>query len=693
MSLDNATSPFLLAHKDNPIQWRTWGPEALAEAKASDKPILLSMGYVGCHWCHVMSREAFSDAETAAAIHENFIPILADREERPDLDMLYQGAAGLMGHPGGWPMNIFLTPDGRPFWVSGFLAREDQAESPSFRRLVNDTALLWKNDRARAEDTGNRVREAVENLYNRDMSAAQESINLDLTAVRIAQRHDIFFGGLQGLPKFPNVHLLDVMWRAFLRTGTQQFSQIIFTTLDSVLAGGVYDHIGGGFFRHGLDEQWREPSFEKMLYDQALMINTCCEIYQFNRNELCRQRVAETVAFLMRDLKVGDLFAASISSGSQIEDAKYYTWSEAEIDAGLVGTFSARFKQVYGITRDGNVQGRNLPFRLGHPAPANEADEALLLKQREMLLALRLKRTLPQRDHRVLTNWNGLAISALARAGRVFDRPEWIQLAISAFDAIIATMGGEENTLSHVKGSMGIADDYADMARAAMQLREVTGDDRFLIQARAWTQVLNTHFWNNQIGGYCYYADNAEQLFVRPRMVFDNPTPPANGTMLWVLTRLALLTGETEYMGRASTLAATFGNEAARMLNGAGGFFTGFEYLLNSLIILVIGHKGHSRTQELVRAFWSRPMPNAMLVQIEPGDTLPAQHPANGRGMQGGQPTAYICQSGQCSDPIINGGDLALALTLPPQLRAQAQAQLQQQAQQQQQPQQQPRFM
>jgi len=692
MSLDNATSPYLIAHKDNPIQWRTWGPEALAEAKASDKPILLSMGYVGCHWCQVMSREAFSDAETAAAIHENFIPILADREERPDLDMLYQGAAGLMGHPGGWPLNIFLTPDGRPFWVSGFLAREDQAESPSFRRLVNDTALLWKNDRARAEDTGNRVREAVENLYNRDMSAAQESMNLDLTALRIAQRHDIFFGGLQGVPKFPNVHLLDVMWRAYLRTGTQQFSQVIFTTLDSVLTGGVYDHIGGGFFRHGLDEQWREPSFEKMLYDQALLINICSEIYQFNRSELCRQRVTETVAFLMRDMKVGDLFAASISSGSQTEDAKYYTWSEPEIDAGLVGTFSARFKQVYGITRDGNVLGRNLPFRLGHPAPANEADEALLLKQREMLQALRLKRPLPQRDDRVLTNWNGLAISALARAGRVFDRPEWIQIATSAFDAIIATAGGEGNTLSHVKGSMGIADDYADMARAAMQLREVTGDDRFLIQARAWTQVLNTHFWNNQIGGYCYYADNAEQLFVRPRMVFDNPTPPANGTMLWVLTRLALLTGETEYMGRASTLAATFGNEAARMLNGAGSFLAGFEYLLNSLIILVIGHKGHSRTQELVRAFWSKTLPNAMLVQIEPGDALPAQHPANGRGMQGGQPTAYICQSGQCSDGIINGGDLALTLTLPPQLRAQAQAQLQQQAQQQQ-PQQQPRFM
>ncbi|HET7084085.1 MAG TPA: thioredoxin domain-containing protein [Rhizomicrobium sp.] len=679
MSLNNATSPYLLAHKDNPIQWRTWGPQALAEAKAADKPILLSLGYVGCHWCQVMNRETFSDAAAAQIVNDNFIPVLADRDERPDLDMLYQGAAGLMGHPGGWPLNIFLTPDGRPYWVAGYLPKDETPETPNLSRLATDTAALWKNERPRAEDTGNKVREAVENLYNRDMTAAQESMNLDLAALRIAQRHDIFFGGLQNQVKFPNPFLLQVIWNAYLRTGTPQFSQIIFTTLDSVLMGGVYDHVGGGFFRHSLDERWLDPAFEKMLYDQALLIDFCTQVFQFNRNELCRQRVTDTLGFLFREMKVGDLFAASISSGSQTEDGKYYTWSEAEIDAALVGTFSARFKQVYGITRDGNVMGRNLPRRLGNPAPANEADEALLVKQRDMLLALRQKRTAPLCDDRVLTDWNGLMIAALARAGQVFERPDWTQAAIKAFDAVIAEMGGKDNTLSHVKGSMGIADDYADMARAALLLHEATADGRFLTQARAWTAVLDTHFWNGQINGYCYYADNAEQLFVRPRMVFDNPNPSANGTMLEVLTRLALLTGEPEYMGRASTLAATFGNEANRMLNGAGSYLAGFEYLVNSLIILVIGHKGHSKTQELIRAYWSKALPNAMLVQIEPGDSLPAQHPANGRGMEGGHPTVYICQAGQCSNPITNAQELALTLTLPPQLRAQVQAQIQQQ--------------
>ena len=272
MSLDNATSPYLLSHKDNPVQWRTWGPQALAEAAAQDKPILLSLGYNACHWCHVMNREIFSDAEMAALINENYIPILADRDERPDLDMLYQGAAGVMGHQGGWPLNSFLAPDGAPFWVTGYLTREDTAEVPGFRRVLTETADLWKNERPRVDDGCAKVRAAVENLYNRDMTAVPESMNLDLSALRIGQRYDIFFGGMQGPAKFPSTLLLEILWRAFLRTGTPQFSQLVFTTLDGILFGGLYDHIGGGFFRHCLDERWLEPSFEKMLYDQALMI-------------------------------------------------------------------------------------------------------------------------------------------------------------------------------------------------------------------------------------------------------------------------------------------------------------------------------------------------------------------------------------------------------------------------------------
>jgi len=255
----------------------------------------------------------------------------------------------------------------------------------------------------------------------------------------------------------------------------------------------------------------------------------------------------------------------------------------------------------------------------------------------------------------------------------VFDKPEWIEAATRAFDEVVTTLSGEGHALSHLKGSAGIVDDYADMARAALQLWEVTGNERFLAPAKAWTQVLNDRFWNSQINGYCFYADNAEQLFVRPRMLFDNPAPSANGTMLTVLTRLALLTGDRDYMSRASTLAATFGSEANRMLQGSGGFLGGFEYLVNSLVIVVIGHKGNARTQDLMRAYWGKPMPNGMIMQVEPGDPLPPGHPASGRGMEGGQPTAYICQQGVCSNGITAAAMLNDALTLPPQLRGQQQ--------------------
>jgi uncharacterized protein YyaL (SSP411 family) len=677
MSLQTTTSSYLSAHKDSPVKWRTWGPEAQAEARAEGKPIFLSIGYASCHWCHALDKESFRDESIAALINDNYIPVIADREERPDLDMIYQGAAGAMRHQGGWPLNIFLTPDGVPFWVTGYLPRERKVDQVGMRDVLTTTAELWKTDQVKVAEISATVRASLENLYNRDMAAAQETMNLDLAALRIAQTYDIFFGGMQGAIKFPNTAMMQLLWNAFLRTGTPQFSQLIFTTVDSILFGGVYDHIGGGFFRHTQDERWLEPVMEKTLYDNALLIDFCTQIWQFNRNELCRQRVAESVAFLMRDLKLGGAFAAALGSGAEDIDSKYYTWSEAEIDAALVGTFSARFKQVYGITRDGNFRGRNLPRRLGNVAPANEADEVLLAKQRDMLLASRLKRTLPARDDRLVADWNGLAIIALARAGMAFDRADWISAAITAFDAVVKELG-DGDRLAHssvggVKAQAGFADDYANMAKAAIQLWEVTSEERFITQAKAWVATLDVHFWNNQIGGYCYSADDAEPLFIRARMLFENPAPSANGTMLFVLTRLALITGDTQYMSRASTQAVTFGNEANRVLNGSGTFLTGFEYLANSLIILVIGHRGNGRTQDLVRAIWSKPLPNGLVVQIEPGDALPQGHPASGKGLVGGQPTAYICQLGNCSDGITDPAQLANVLTLPVQMRQQLQ--------------------
>ena len=347
-----------------------------------------------------------------------------------------------------------------------------------------------------------------------------------------------------------------------------QFRQILFTSLDCILFGGSmtisaaassatrWTNAGGSLIRENALRQGADDRF-------------CAGIWQFNRNELCRQRVTETINFLMRDMKVGDAFAAPISSGPQIEDGKYYTWSEAEIDAGLAGTFSARFKQVYGITRDGNVQGRNLPQRLGNPAPANDADEALLAKQRDMLLAARAKRAAPFRDdalrHRERAGHRRFVACrhCVRKAGMGAGRHR-------RFRRHCEKPGRRGRRLSHVAGARGVADDYADMARAALQLLEVTGDQRFLAQPKSWAQYLDEHFWNNQIGGYCFYADNSEQLFVRPRMVFDNPAPSANGTMLIVLDAAGAAYRRKGLHGAGLRFVQLLGNEANRMVNGAG---------------------------------------------------------------------------------------------------------------------------
>jgi uncharacterized protein YyaL (SSP411 family) len=669
----NAASPFIEAHKENPVQWRAWGEDALAEAKAADKPILISIGYQGCHWCHVLNREAFNDAEIAAQINDNFIPILIDRDARPDLDQIYQAAAAAMRYQGGWPLNVFVNPDGVPLWVAGYHPREDQGQTPSFRKVLTDAASLYQTDKPRVAENAAGVRNSLELLYNRP--TVQDQINLDISALRIGQNFDIFFGGLQGQMKFPSVLMQQVLWNAYLRTGMPQFSQLIFTTLDSILFGGLYDHVGGGFFRHAKDERWLEPSFEKMLAENAQLIELCTLAYQFNKNELSRQRVAETIAWLLREMKLGDVFAIAQASGNLEDEFRYYTWSEAEIDASLVGTFSARFKQVYGVSRDGNLAGRNLPRRLGNPAPANEADEALLAKQRELLLTSRAKRKAPGVHDHVTTETNAMTITALARAGQVFARPDWVQAATAAFDGIVKALG-DGDRLAHdmangVKGVGGFAEDYANMARAALQLLEITGDARFLTRARAWTKVLDDYFWHEQLGGYCMTASDAEPLFIRPRVLFDNPRPSANATMLIVLMRLALLTGELHYRDRGTAIIAAFSNEANRLLNASGGFLAGFEYFANALEIVVIGHRGHARTHDLLRAAWGRALPNAMIVQIEPGAPLPEGHPVAGREMTQGQPTAYVLQAGTCSDGITDSAILTQMLTLPVQMRQQ----------------------
>jgi uncharacterized protein YyaL (SSP411 family) len=669
--LAHESSPYLLRHKDNPVDWYPWGPEALAAAEAQDKPILLSIGYTACHWCHVMEQESFSDSHTAAQMNANFINIKVDREERPDIDQIYQAAANIMGNNGGWPLTIFLNPKGQPFAAGTYLPNEERQGQPAFKKVLADVVRLYREQSEQVAQTSTAATTQLTNLWNRDMRGAVDPQMLDTGALRIGQRFDIFFGGQMGSIKFPAVAPLEVLWRSFLRTGLPQFMQLTSITLDNILLGGLYDHIGGGFSRYCSDERWLIPHFEKMLNDNAMLLELMTSVWQFNRNALCRSRVEETVAFLLRDMRSGDAFAASIDADTDGEEGKYYLWTEAEIDAALMGTFVAKFKTVYNVTRDGAHQGRNILQRIGSPAPfpQSDADEALLAKQREILLKVRQNRTAPEVDRKILADWNGVAIAALANAGAVFQNAEWTTTAIKAFDFVVKALGDGDRLhhcwLDGKRSAQGFADDYAHMARAALILYETIGDKRYVEYAKTWVRTLNEHYWDVANGGYFYTADDADPLIVRARMVFDQPTPSANGTMLQVLARLAMITGVRDYTERANAMIGGFAGEAVRAWITMGSYFNGLEYALTDLHLVVVGPLNNPKTHELTAAILGRALPNRCLSVVMPDEQFPEGHPMHGKTMVNGQPTAYLCQRQNCSAPITNPVTLSQMLQLP----------------------------
>ncbi len=670
--LDQETSPYLLLHKDNPVHWRAWGPEALAEAQAANKPILLSVGYTACHWCHVMNHESFEDAETAALMNELYVNVKVDREERPDLDQLYQTAAAHMGHTGGWPLTMFLTPHGEPFLAGGYLPKEERGEMPAFKRALTRGAEFYRDKPNDVAGMNQQVMQSLHSVWARDMRSPEglPGTTLDNAAIRIGQRFDIFYGGVTGLLKFPSFALTEFLWRGYLRTASAPLQHLVQVTLDGMCLGGIYDHVGGGISRYAVDERWMVPHFEKMLYDNAQLIDILTIVWQGNRNRHFAERVEETIDWLLREMRVGAAFASSLDAESEGREGLYYTWTDAEIDAVLAGTFTAKFKEAYHVTRDGNFEGRNILNRLGLPPyPQSDADEALFKKQRGMLLAARQKRVPPLRDDKVLADCNGLVISALCNAGQAFRRKDWTEAAIKAFDFIIEHMA-DGNRLAHSwrdgkRGHMGFADDYAHMARAALALWEATSEARYLKHATEWSNLLNDLFWDNMNGGFFYTAADDEPLMLRSRTAIDQNLPSANGTMVSVMAKLYLITGDQAWRDRSNALVQAFTTEIIRNYMAIGTYLNGLESISHSLQIVIIGPKGATATHELVSAVLGRSLPTKTLIVLEPGQELPHTHPAFGKTMVNGAPTAYICQHMTCGQPLTNPVTVSQKLQLP----------------------------
>ena len=558
------TSPYLLQHKDNPVHWWAWGPEALAEAKSTGKPILLSVGYAACHWCHVMAHESFEDEPTAEVMNELYINIKVDREERPDIDAIYMGALHRLGEQGGWPLTMFLDSEARPFWGGTYFPKDQRFGRPAFVTVLMRIAEAYQNQPDQVRSNAERIILSLnERPEGKDGFTASEALVKDLVT-RIARAVDAEHGGLSGAPKFPQWNVFWLLWRGAMRYDDAAAKQAVLTTLANICQGGIYDHLGGGFARYSVDEFWLVPHFEKMLYDNALLLDLLTEAWRETQNPLFATRIAETVDWLAREMIAeGGGFAASLDADSEGEEGKFYVWTATEIQ-DVLGTEDAKFfSEIYDVSLEGNFEGHTILNRLDNQDLLSDADEARLAAMRAKLFARRAPRIRPGWDDKVLADWNGLMIAALSRAAVVFAKPEWLAMASRAFAFVTDKMTSDSDRLWHSaragkSKAPATASDYANMTWAALRLYQATGDATYLDRAKAWTAVLDAHYWDDATGGYFTSADDTTDVIVRLKSASDDAVPSANTIQLSNLIALGALTGDAAYENRAQKLYAAF---------------------------------------------------------------------------------------------------------------------------------------
>ena len=670
--LDLETSPYLLQHKDNPVHWRPWGEEAFATARREGRPVLLSVGYAACHWCHVMAHESFENADIAARMNDLFVNIKVDREERPDIDTIYQHALALLGQQGGWPLTMFLTPEGEPFWGGTYFPPESRYGRPGFAEVLREIHRIHRDEPDKvASNTAALVR-ALARLGQPDAEARGATLStaiLDQLAEHLVGQIDTVHGGMRGAPKFPNCAILEFLWRAWFRTGRDAYREAVLISLDRMCQGGIYDHLGGGFARYSTDPYWLAPHFEKMLYDNAQLIDLLVAAWRETKSPLYRARVHETVAWVKREMMAeGGGFAATQDADSEGEEGRFYVWSEAEIDR-LLGAHAAAFKAAYDVSAAGNWEGRNILNRSARPALGSAAHEEQLAACRATLFGERDGRPKPAWDDKVLADWNGLMIAALTTAAGVFDQPEWLDLAAGAFDVVCDKMSVGARLLHSYRAGQAkitaLIDDYAAMARAALALHEASGDQSYLERARGWVAVCDEFYWDATHGGYFFTASDAEGLIVRTRDAGDNATPAGNGVLVGVLARLYHLTGEEPYRARAAALIDAFASGLERGALAMTTLLNNFELLDSAVQIAIVGEPEAADTEALARIARAAVAPNRLATVVAPGADLPSGHPAHGMTAIDGQATAYVCIGQTCSLPLRAPEALRAALPRP----------------------------
>jgi uncharacterized protein YyaL (SSP411 family) len=653
--LASATSPYLLQHKDNPVDWQPWGDDAFAEARERDVPVFLSVGYSACHWCHVMAHESFEDEQTAAYLNENFVSVKVDREERPDVDAVYMEVTQAMTGQGGWPMSVMLTPDGEPFFAGTYFPREARHGSPPFLQVLQAIRTAWDDRRDEIVKIGGDVARHIRASRHIDADGVEGSDDVATMAMAGLERtFDAVHGGFARAPKFPPSTVVEFLLRRAARTGDARALEMAAQTLEAMARGGIFDQLGGGFARYSVDERWDVPHFEKMLYDNALLLRAYVHWHRQTGSALAGRVAGATADFLLRELRTAEGgLAAALDADSDGREGAFYVWTRDELDDALGPADGAEAARLFGVTDSGNFEDGASTLRLDR----DPDDWAVLADLVRRLLGARAERVRPARDDKVVTAWNGLAIAALAEAGVVLGEPRWVEGAEAAAGLLTSVHLGADGRLRRVSlgGSAGDAEglleDYACVADGLLALYAATGDAAWFRHAESLVRQVVDRFADEH-GGYFDTADDAEQLIKRPQDAADNATPSGQSVLAGVLLHLHGLTGDDAYLAKAEALLRRLTGLAAKAPHFAGNVLAVFEAWADGpRQVAVVGPDGDPGRQALVRAAFALAHPGLVIAQGTPADQPVVSLLAH-RMLVDGLPAAYVCRDFVCQLPV-----------------------------------------
>ena len=646
--LAGEASPYLRQHAGNPVHWRPWSAAALAEARTLDRPILLSIGYAACHWCHVMAHESFENPDVAAVMNRLFVNIKVDREERPDIDQIYMAALAAMGEQGGWPLTMFLTPEGKPFWGGTYFPPEPRYGRPGFVQVLEAVDKAWREKQESLLSSANDLLAHVgANLAPaRDQTSLGNDSLVEL-ANGIAGMIDRNAGGLRGAPKFPNAPFMTTLWLSWLENGVVDHRDAVLSSLEHMLAGGIYDHIGGGLARYSTDAEWLVPHFEKMLYDNAQLVRLANWAYAETGNKLFRTRIEETVGWLLREMRTDEsAFASSLDADSDGEEGLFYTWTRHEIEAVLDADADLFFSR-FSLAHPSGWEGKPILYQTLEQQSSDQDDDNQLKSFREKLLSARGSRVRPGRDDKVLSDWNGLMITALAEAGRSLGCPQWIEAAKKAFGAIAGSVRDGRLPHSALGGSRqfrALSSDYAAMILAAVALYEATGDSAYTETALAFLGQLDRWHGDGQETGHYLTASDSTDVPLRIRGDVDEAIPSATSLVIEAMAKLAAVTGDAELEARTWRVAEHAMGRASQQRYGQAGIVNACALLLGARKLILVENPNEPH---LVTIANRNPDPRRVDLVVAVGQGEP---PALTDGVlpPTDRPAAYLCQGQTC---------------------------------------------